>query len=87
MKFPQIVLVVLLSFVVAFATVKGAGVNTSTVENKESVYDRIQRTGEIRCGYSSWAPFFFIDAATGEKKGSSHDTMEEIGKRLVARIN
>ena len=53
---------------------------------QESVYDRVLRTGEIRCGYSVWMPLFFIDMKTGEKKGIFHDLMEEVGKRLGLKV-
>jgi ABC-type amino acid transport substrate-binding protein len=53
---------------------------------KESTWARIQRTGEIHCGYTSWDPLFFIDPKTNEKKGVFHDEMEELGKRLGLKI-
>ncbi|MDD5585560.1 MAG: transporter substrate-binding domain-containing protein [Alphaproteobacteria bacterium] len=53
---------------------------------KETVSERIVRTGTIRCGYSVWQPLFFIDMKTGEKKGIFHDLMEESAKRLNLKI-
>jgi polar amino acid transport system substrate-binding protein len=53
---------------------------------KESTYDRVARTGTVRCGYSVWDPLFYIDPKTNEKKGIFHDMMEEVGKRLGLKI-
>jgi ABC-type amino acid transport substrate-binding protein len=52
----------------------------------ENTYERILRTGEIRCGYSLWEPLFTIDPKTGEKRGIFYDLMEEAGKRLGFKI-
>ena len=88
MKFPQIALIVVLSFAVAFVTgkyvVANHGIEGGTA--KESVYQRVMRTGTVRCGYSSWNPLFFIDPTSGEKRGIFHDATEEIGNRLGLKI-
>ena len=55
-------------------------------ESDHSVYDRVQKTNTIRCGYSTWDPLFYIDPKTGEKHGIFHDLMEEAGKRLDIKI-
>lgn len=78
--------IVILIIVVAALTGTHFWGNQQSAVMKESVYDRIHRTGEIRCGYSSWKPVFFIDPKTGEKKGIFHDIMEEIGRRLEVKI-
>lgn len=53
---------------------------------KESVYDRVIRTGELRCGYFTWKPSFIKDANTGEMSGLFHDYMEELGGALHLKI-
>src|ERR1700722_13905628 len=58
----------------------------STSTTAESPFDRVIRTGEIHCGYTSWDPLFFVDSKTGEKTGIFHDLMEEAGKRLGLKI-
>jgi ABC-type amino acid transport substrate-binding protein len=52
----------------------------------ESAFDRINRTGTIRCGYATWFPGFYIDPNTGDKAGFSFDIAEELGKRLGLKI-
>jgi ABC-type amino acid transport substrate-binding protein len=78
-----IVSIVILGLVYAYLPAHSAMADSST---KESTYDRVLRTGTIRCGYTSWDPLFFIDPKTNEKKGIFHDMMEEVGKRLDLKI-
>ena len=47
---------------------------------KESVYDRIMRTGKIRCGYWNWEPLFYTDAENGDYHGVFFDVMNELAK-------
>src|ERR1700733_12800080 len=88
MKFTHIFLVVILSAATAFGTVMALPSATGTSPNapKESTYDRIKRTGTIRCGYTTWNPLFYIDPKTNEKTGIFHDIMEEAGARLGVKI-
>ena len=53
---------------------------------KESAYDRVMRTGELRCGYFNWKPAFIKDPNTGELSGIFHDYMEELGRSLKLKI-
>jgi hypothetical protein len=53
---------------------------------KETAYERVMRTGELRCGYFSWKPAFIKDPNTGEMSGIFHDYMEEIGRALKLKI-
>lgn len=55
-------------------------------DKKESVFDRIMRTKEIRCGYAVWDPALYIDGKTGEMKGFAYDLMEILGQRLDLKI-
>lgn len=55
-------------------------------EQKESVYERVLRTGTIRCGYRSWAPNVVKDPNTGELSGIVYDVTMEMAKRLSLRV-
>ncbi|MCB1551533.1 MAG: transporter substrate-binding domain-containing protein [Alphaproteobacteria bacterium] len=55
-------------------------------ETKESAYDRVTRTGTIRCGYFVWAPYFSVDMETGKKSGAYYDIIEQLGKVLNLKI-
>ncbi len=54
---------------------------------KESAYDRVMRTGVLRCGYVVYSPFFMKDPNTGKISGIFADVMEESGKLLNLKIN
>lgn len=53
---------------------------------KESTYDRVMRTGTIRCGYYIWPPFLAKDPNTGKISGIASDMMDEIGKQLSLKV-
>lgn len=53
---------------------------------KESTYDRVMRTGTIRCGYVVWAPMFMKDPNTGVYSGIFYEYMEAVGKALDLKI-
>lgn len=55
-------------------------------DRTESVFERVNRTGTIRCGYFTWAPFLMIDPNTREFSGIYYDVIEEIGKQLHLKI-
>ncbi len=55
-------------------------------EKQETAYQRILRTGTIRCGYALWPPFMRKDPNTGEVSGFNHDIFTEIGKELGLKI-
>ena len=63
-----------------------AGVSKDGAQ-KESVYDRVIRTGTIRCGYAVWPPFFRKDANTGQLSGFNYDIIEAVGRELNLKID
>lgn len=52
----------------------------------ESAYDRIMKTGTIRCGYVVWAPYLLKDPNTGAMSGLSLDYMNAIAKELDLKL-
>ncbi len=48
----------------------------------ESAYDRVMRTGVLRCGYLLWPPVFDIDPASGKKSGLWYDYTMEMARQL-----
>ncbi|MCB1556809.1 MAG: transporter substrate-binding domain-containing protein [Alphaproteobacteria bacterium] len=51
-------------------------------KEKEGVYDRVMRTGKVRCGYVVIDPTFIKDPNTGAFSGIVYELMEEIGSIL-----
>jgi ABC-type amino acid transport substrate-binding protein len=79
-----------LTFIVAITLCYGisqfAGHNTGPAAVAESTYQRVVRTGVIRCGYASWAPFISKDPNSGAIVGFNHDIFEAIGKELGLKV-
>lgn len=53
---------------------------------KESAFDRIMRTGVIRCGYYVFPPVTYRDPNTNKLSGFTVDMMDEIAKRAGLKI-
>jgi ABC-type amino acid transport substrate-binding protein len=53
---------------------------------KESAFDRVIRTGVLRCGYWNWAPLFSVDTQTGKYSGIFYELTEYMGKSLGLKI-
>ena len=60
--------------------------NNSASAAKETAYERVMRTGVIRCGYFPYAPALIKDPNTGEFSGIFYDTIIEMGRRLNLEI-
>lgn len=74
------VLLVLIVFLTMLAPTK------AKAEMSSEVYDRIIKSGTIRCGYWTWPPFLIKDPNTGQLKGPTYDYMEAVGKELGLKI-
>lgn len=75
--------VLLLSALTAFAVTK---ILTGQADSGESTFDRVMRTGTLRCGYYAYAPITVKDPLTGELSGLSVDIMEAIAAKTSLRI-
>ena len=62
-----------------------SGVRVETA--KESAYERVMRTGVLRCGYLVYPPYFVKDANSGEFSGMYYDIVEEMAKQLSLKID
>lgn len=60
--------------------------NVAATPQKESAFERVMRTRELRCGYYVFPPVTYRDANTGELSGFTIDMMNEIGKRAGIKI-
>jgi ABC-type amino acid transport substrate-binding protein len=54
---------------------------------KESAYDRVMRTGIIKCGYIIWPPFLDKDLNTGKFSGMNYDYMNALADSLGLRVD
>ena len=60
---------------------------TKTITTKETVYDRVMRTGTIRCGYNTEPPFVVVDPNTHKVSGAGVDIIEEMGRLLGLKVD
>lgn len=74
MKFTQLLLTVLIALGVSLGALhfqKPAG--TVAAVAKETAYERVLRTGTLRCGYYPLPPLIIKDINTGKLSGLAHD--------------
>ncbi len=79
------ILVFLIAVIAAFGTVKLA--EKPATAQKETAYERIIRTGTIRCGYALYEPLLGKDPNTGALHGVFYDLVNEMGKELDLKID
>ncbi len=86
-KFSSIILILLAAILVSYiTTTKFAAPSNSVVQKEETVYDRVMRTGTIRCGYYSWAPFMVKDPNTGTFSGLFYDIFSAAAENLGLKV-
>ncbi len=56
------------------------------IGHAETAYERIQRTGTIRCGYVLWSPYLIKDPNTGGMSGLAYDYMSAIANELDLKL-
>ena len=55
-------------------------------KGKESAYERVMRTGTLKCGIMLWPPYFEADANTGKISGMGADLFDAMGKLIDLKI-
>lgn len=53
---------------------------------KESIYDRVMRTGTLRCGYFAENPFTIIDPNTNKKTGIAVEVAKAVTQQLGLKL-
>lgn len=86
MKFAQIILTLLLAIAASAATVHFMGAGSAANTVAEGAYDRILRTGTLRCGYFVWPPLTTKDPATGQLGGLTTEFSEKVAAALELKI-
>lgn len=77
-----VVLAVVLSVGCSYVLLRSGGQGG----HQETAYDRVIRTGTLRCGYVLFQPAVYVDPHTGKKIGFMVDLVEELGKRLGVKV-
>ncbi len=87
-SFMKNILTILIAIVASVVVVKFMNIDTGTVEaKKESVYERVMRTGVLRCGYYLFPPVMSKDANTGALSGFAKDLMDIVGKNTSLKVD
>jgi ABC-type amino acid transport substrate-binding protein len=84
MSWRTLIAVILVSALTAVLAVQFAG--KPGITSTDPVYDRIMKTGVIRCGYINWYPAILKDPNTGEMKGYVVEYFEALAKALDVKI-
>lgn len=84
----NIIISILFAIVASYFTVQTVSLTHETkTAAKETAYERVLRTGILRCGYVNWQPYYLKDPNTGTPSGMSYDIMTEVGKVLDLKID
>jgi polar amino acid transport system substrate-binding protein len=59
---------------------------TPVIANSQPVYDQVDKTQTLRCGYVTWPPAFVMNVNDKTKSGIFYDVTQEVGKRLNLKI-
>lgn len=81
-KVLSVAILVLMLVVVSTRTPTPARANN--VEG--NVYDRVMRTGELRCGYALWPGLVDKNPNTGALSGAFYDYVEALGQSLQLKV-
>jgi ABC-type amino acid transport substrate-binding protein len=60
--------------------------NAFAVDVKESAYERVMRTGTLRCGYFEENPFTIVDPNTNKHSGIANDLAETIAAQAGLKL-
>jgi len=61
-------------------------VSAAQAAETENAYERVMRTGVIRCAYILWPPFMDKDVNTGKFSGMNYDFIEAVAKGLDMKV-
>lgn len=84
MKLPHIALIIAIAAATSFAV--GKYTAQPTTEKKETAFERMMRTGTLRCGYYVFPPIIVRDPSTNKMSGFTVDMMEAIAAKTDIKI-
>lgn len=87
MKLSYILLVVVLSAATAFTVAQyTAAPSGEQAQKAESAFDRVMRTGVLRCGYYVFPPVVIRDPNTGTLSGMTVDMMKAFSEKTGIKV-
>jgi ABC-type amino acid transport substrate-binding protein len=85
MKVSTVLAVIFIAVLSAFVTVRYIPQSVE-ITKEESSYDRIMRTGVVRCGYLVWEPAVIKDPNTGQLSGVVYDLYKKVFDSLDLKV-
>jgi polar amino acid transport system substrate-binding protein len=73
---------IVLAIVIAFLSCSAV----LAADQKETAYERVMRTGILRCGYFAESPFTIIDPNTNKKSGIAVELAETIASQIGLKL-
>lgn len=87
MQHLKMLLVALATSMITFYVMPYKDGMTNHISAKETTYERVMRTGTIRCGWLTRPPYLMVNMNTGQKSGIVFDIMTELAKQLSLKID
>jgi len=69
-----------------YVAATGGAPTSPMAAKQETAFERVMRTGTIRCGYAYAEPLVIRDPTTGQMSGMGHDVMEAMAKALSLKV-
>jgi ABC-type amino acid transport substrate-binding protein len=82
----SLMLLLALTFLVVACQRSGGSAGSAPVAAKETVYQRVIRTGVIRAAYLTYPPALMKDTATGKLSGIFYETLERIASNSGLKV-
>lgn len=82
----SLLITILVAFIVGGLGAYVFAPKSGAITQKESAYERVIKSKEIRCGYTPYSVGLKKDPNTGALSGIYKDTIEEVGKLLDVKI-
>jgi polar amino acid transport system substrate-binding protein len=82
----NIILSALVAAIVVFGISHYAPQQMAAEQKQETVYERVQRTGVLRCGYGLEPPMLSVDPNTGKVAGATVEIVEQIAALLNWKV-
>lgn len=86
MKWSQILLAAVLGCLLSLGAAHLIGGKESDGAKRETAFERIQRTGTIRCGYYVFPPMTVRDPNTNQLSGFAVDLMNDFASRVGLKV-
>ena len=85
-NFLAFILIVVVGIIASIATVRVINTPHTDTAKTENVYDRVIRTGTLRCAYTLYSIGLMKDPNTGQLSGIYHDVIETLAANLNLKV-